>query len=196
VHCALRAPGRIDFFALTVHRASRQCICPSVTVTAPSHAWGLLGAAISAPMRVCLFPFSTFVRSRLQISSYSSSCCFRHFAFGCVFDVPICCTPLSACGPIFSSLATWGPKSRAALGLASLAARRVLPCHGRFRHFASRLPAVLSSLAGVRQHPVEVATEAEPLSLSIARARILLSRLSVFSSLPCLVRACSPKLGR
>jgi hypothetical protein len=36
---------------------------------------------------------------------------------------------------------------------------------------------------------VEVATEAEPLSLSIARARVLLSRLSVFSLLPCLVRA-------
>jgi hypothetical protein len=36
---------------------------------------------------------------------------------------------------------------------------------------------------------VEVATEAEPLSLSIARARVLLSRLSVFSLLPCLLRA-------
>jgi hypothetical protein len=55
--------------------------------------------------------------------------------------------------------------------------------YGRFRRFASRLPAVLSPLAGVRQHPVKVAiaTEAEPLSLSIARARVLLSRLSVFS---------------
>jgi hypothetical protein len=36
---------------------------------------------------------------------------------------------------------------------------------------------------------VEEATEAEPLSLYIARARVLLSRLSVFSLLPCLVRA-------
>jgi hypothetical protein len=82
-----------------------------------------------------------------------------------------------------------GPTPRAALGLASLAARRVLPCHGRFCRFAIRLPAVLSPFAGVREHPVEAVTEVEPLSLSMARACVLLSRLSVFSLLPCLLRA-------
>jgi hypothetical protein len=100
---------------------------------------------------------------------------------------PLCST---ACvGPSSPASPAGGPTPRAALGLASLAARRVLPCHDQFRRFASRLPAVLSPLAGVRQHPVEVATEAEPLSLSIARACVLLSRLSVFSLLPCLLRA-------
>jgi hypothetical protein len=47
----------------------------------------------------------------------------------------------------------------------------------------------LSNQPGLSCSLVEVATEAEPLSLSIAHARVLLSRLSVFSLLPCLVRA-------
>jgi hypothetical protein len=111
----------------------------------------------------------------------------------CFFDVPICCTPLSACGPIFSSLATWGPHTARGIGaLTSLAARRVLPCHGRFRRIASRLPAVLSPLAGVRQHPVEVATETEPLSLSIdsvCTCFVVALECVLLASLP---RACSP----
>jgi hypothetical protein len=45
------------------------------------------------------------------------------------------------------------------------------------------------SLSIARARVLLSRTEAEPLSLSIARARVLLSRSSVFSLLPCLVRA-------